>query len=37
MPKKHYFKVCPNCGATLDPNEVCDCESNRDDEKEEAA
>lgn len=21
-----YFKVCPNCGAHLDPGERCDCE-----------
>lgn len=20
-----YFRVCPNCGAHLDPGEVCDC------------
>lgn len=20
-----YFKVCPHCGAHLDPNETCDC------------
>lgn len=20
-----YFKVCPHCGAALDPGEVCDC------------
>lgn len=20
-----YFKVCPHCGAHLDPGEVCDC------------
>lgn len=20
-----YFKVCPNCGANLDPGERCDC------------
>ena len=22
-----YYKVCPNCGAHLDPGESCDCES----------
>ncbi len=21
-----YYKNCPNCGANLDPGEVCDCE-----------
>lgn len=26
-----YFKVCPHCGAALDPGEVCDCR-----DKEEA-
>lgn len=20
-----YFRICPNCGANLDPGEVCDC------------
>ncbi len=25
-----YFRVCPHCGANLDPGEVCDC---RDEEK----
>lgn len=20
-----FYKTCPNCGANLDPNEVCDC------------
>lgn len=23
--KKAYFKECPNCGASLDPGELCDC------------
>ncbi|MCI8827545.1 MAG: hypothetical protein HFE98_01680 [Ruminiclostridium sp.] len=23
-----YFKVCPHCGAHLDPGEVCDCRDN---------
>lgn len=21
-----YYKVCPHCGAHLDPGEVCDCQ-----------
>ncbi len=21
-----YFKICPRCGAHLDPDEKCDCE-----------
>lgn len=20
-----YYKICPDCGATLDPGESCDC------------
>lgn len=20
-----YYRTCPNCGANLDPGEVCDC------------
>lgn len=20
-----YFRICPNCGANLDPGEFCDC------------
>lgn len=20
-----YYKICPDCGATLDPGEKCDC------------
>lgn len=23
--KHTYFKVCPRCGAHLDPDEICDC------------
>lgn len=23
-----YSNECPNCGANLDPNEVCDCTEN---------
>ena len=22
-----YFKTCPDCGASLDPGEVCDCQN----------
>ena len=25
MSKKNYFKTCPDCGANLDPGEICDC------------
>ncbi len=21
-----YYRVCPNCGAHLDPDEACDCQ-----------
>lgn len=21
-----YYRVCPNCGCNLDPNEKCDCQ-----------
>ena len=24
-----YYKVCPNCGANLDPGERCDCEDTK--------
>lgn len=27
-----YYKPCPNCGANLDPGEICDC---KDREKKE--
>lgn len=20
-----YFRICPRCGAYLDPDEICDC------------
>lgn len=23
-----YYRVCQNCGASLDPDEKCDCEKN---------
>lgn len=26
MKKKHYYNICPKCGAHLDPGERCDCE-----------
>ncbi len=28
-----YYRVCPNCGCNIDPGEICDCRT----EKEEAA
>lgn len=28
-----YYTICPECGATLDPGEKCDC--NHDDLKDE--
>lgn len=24
-----YYRVCPNCGAHLDPGEQCDCWDNK--------
>lgn len=24
-----YFKICPHCGANLDPGEVCDCKNKK--------
>ena len=24
--RKHYYDICPDCGAHLDPGEHCDCE-----------
>lgn len=21
-----YFRICPDCGARLDPGEICDCQ-----------
>lgn len=29
------MRVCPICGATLDPEEKCDCEDNNNKEKDE--
>lgn len=23
-----YYRICPHCGAHLDPGEVCDCRDN---------
>jgi len=28
--RDHYFKVCENCGAHLDPCEACDCDADYD-------
>lgn len=25
-PSGHYYRVCPYCGAHLDPGELCDCQ-----------
>ncbi len=22
-----YYRTCPDCGANLDPDEVCDCQT----------
>lgn len=32
-----YFRVCPHCGCTLDPSEICDCQQERRNEEEEKA
>lgn len=24
-----YYRLCPNCGGTLDPGEKCDCQSEK--------
>ncbi len=24
-----YYRVCPNCGCSLDPGEMCDCRNER--------
>ena len=24
-----YYKLCPECGAALDPGEVCDCRTSK--------
>jgi len=23
-----YYRICPDCGASLDPEEICNCEEN---------
>lgn len=28
--KNTYYHTCPLCGANLDPNETCDCQSESD-------
>lgn len=28
-----YFNTCPNCGASLDPGETCDCTSEEEERK----
>lgn len=28
MSKHNYYKTCPDCGANLDPGEICDCNPN---------
>ena len=25
-----YYRICPDCGASLDPGEVCDCQRSND-------
>lgn len=29
-----YYRVCPDCGATLDPDEKCDCKVMKERQKE---
>ena len=34
--KNQYFRICPTCGASLDPGEHCDCNQKKaNPEKEE--
>ncbi len=28
-----FYRICPKCGAHLDPNERCDCEETAEKEK----
>ena len=30
----HYYRICPHCGAHLDPGEPCDCQEEDPDRKE---
>ena len=30
MTKTHYYVVCEDCGANLDPGERCDCRNHKD-------
>jgi len=29
-----YYRTCPDCGAHLDPQEVCDCQSEEEETEE---
>ena len=29
-----YYNTCQNCGANLDPGEICDCENERERKRE---
>lgn len=30
-----YYKLCPECGAALDPGEVCDCRTSKAEQNEQ--
>jgi len=30
-----YYRLCPECGAALDPGEVCDCRTNKAEQNEQ--
>lgn len=32
-----YYRTCPDCGATLDPGERCDCQDKKKEEQERRA
>jgi hypothetical protein len=32
--EKMLFKICPNCGANLDPGERCECEESKNKQNE---